>query len=122
VNHVLLSPGDTVVMERMTYSGSITRVRRLGAQIVGVPADHDGMSSAALGGVLEDLHTRGVKPKYIYTIPTVQNPTATVMSEARRAEILRLSEAYGVPIFEDECYADLVWAGTRPRAIHAMSH
>jgi 2-aminoadipate transaminase len=50
----------------------------------------------------------------------VQNPTATVMSEARRAEILGLSVDYGVPIFEDECYADLVWEGTRPRALRGM--
>jgi 2-aminoadipate transaminase len=51
----------------------------------------------------------------------VQNPTATVMSETRRAGILRLPADYGAPIFDDECYADLVWDGTRPRALHAMT-
>ena len=50
-----------------------------------------------------------MKPKYIYTIPTVQNPTGAIMSEARRAAILKIAEAHGVPIFEDECYSDLVW-------------
>ena len=40
--------------------------------------------------------------KYIYTIPTEQNSTATVMSERRRAEIIRLSSEYGVPVFEDD--------------------
>jgi 2-aminoadipate transaminase len=43
------------------------------------------------------------------------------MSEARRTELLKLSRAYGVPIFEDECYADLVWTGKRPAALHAMA-
>jgi 2-aminoadipate transaminase len=43
------------------------------------------------------------------------------MPEARRAEMLRLSEQYGVPIFEDDCYADLTWDGKRPPAIYAMS-
>jgi 2-aminoadipate transaminase len=43
------------------------------------------------------------------------------MPEARRAELLRLSQAYGVPIFEDDCYADLIWNGERPPAIHAMA-
>ena len=64
---------------------------------------------------------RGITPKYIYTIPTVQNPTGTIMPEARRAELLQLSQQYGVPIFEDDCYADLIWDGERPPALYAMS-
>ena len=59
--------------------------------------------------------------RYIYTIPTVQNPTGTIMGEARRAELLRLAEEHGVPIFEDDCYADLIWNGQRPPALYAMS-
>ena len=57
----------------------------------------------------------------IYTIPTVQNPTGTILSEARRHELLRLAEEHGVPIFEDDCYADLIWNGERPPALYAMS-
>ncbi len=121
VNQVLLSPGDTVIVEQMTYGGAITRLKRLGVNIVGVEVDHDGLSGAALKTALEDLKRRGIRPKYIYTIPTVQNPTATVMSTTRRAEILGLSAIYGVPVFEDECYADLVWEGTRPQAMRGMS-
>ena len=63
----------------------------------------------------------GIQPKYIYTIPTVQNPTGTIMPEARRLEMLRLAAEYGVPIFEDDCYADLIWDGERPPALYAMS-
>ena len=121
VNQVLLSPGDTVIVEQMTYGGAITRLQRLGVNIVGVAVDHDGLNDAALKTALEELRHRGIRPKYIYTIPTVQNPTATVMSEARRAGILKLSVAYGVPIFEDECYSDLVWEGARPRALRGMA-
>jgi len=121
VNQVLLSPGDTVIVEQMTYGGAITRLQRLGINIVGVEVDHDGLSSAALKTALEDLERRGIRPKYIYTIPTVQNPTATVMSTARRAEILALSIDFGVPVFEDECYADLIWDGKRPQAMRGMS-
>ena len=75
----------------------------------------------ALAAALEDLKRRGVRPKYIYTIPTVQNPTGTIMGEARRLELLKLSEHYGVPIFEDDCYADLTWDGKRPPAIYALA-
>jgi 2-aminoadipate transaminase len=121
VNGVLLNAGDTVIMEQSTYQGSITRVRRLGANIVGVPVDDDGLSADALARALAELRGRGIRPKYIYTIPTVQNPTATVMSEARRARIIELAREYGVPIFEDECYADLTWDGRRPPAMRAMA-
>ena len=58
---------------------------------------------------------RGITPKYIYTIPTVQNPTGTIMPEARRAELLKLAQEYGVPVFEDDCYADLIWDGNARR-------
>ena len=122
VNQVLLSSGDSVIVEQMTYGGAITRLQRMGVNIVGVKVDDDGLSSAALKTALADLKRRGIRPKYIYTIPTVQNPTATVMSKARRTEILGLSEEYGVPVFEDECYADLVWQGARPQAMRGMSN
>jgi len=51
----------------------------------------------------------------------VQNPTGTILSEQRRHELLRLSEHHHVPIFEDDCYADLIWDGRRPPALYAMS-
>lgn len=121
VNHTLLARGDTVIVEQDTYQGALNRLTRLGVNTVGIPLDQDGLRMDALASALEDLKRRGIRPKYIYTIPTVQNPTATIMPEDRRAELLRLSAEYGVPIFEDDCYADLVWSGKRPPAIYAMS-
>ena len=51
----------------------------------------------------------------------MQNPTGTIMPVERRQEMLQLSAAHGVPIFEDDCYADLTWSGERPPALYAMS-
>jgi 2-aminoadipate transaminase len=121
VNQTLLVRGDTVIIERDTYQGALTRLTRLGVNAVGIPLDHEGMRMDALAAALADLKQRGITPKYIYTIPTVQNPTGTIMPETRRAELLKLSQEYGVPIFEDDCYADLIWDGRRPLALHAMS-
>jgi 2-aminoadipate transaminase len=121
VNQTLLAHGDTVIIERATYQGALTRLTRLGVNAVGIPLDHEGMRMDALAAALADLKRRGITPKYIYTIPTVQNPTGTIMPEARRAELLKLAEEYGVPIFEDDCYADLIWDGRRPPALYAMS-
>jgi 2-aminoadipate transaminase len=120
VNATLLARGDTIITEQDTYQGALNRLTRLGVNMVGIPLDEDGMRMDALAAALSDLKAKGITPKYIYTIPTVQNPTATIMPEARRAELLKLSQQYGVPIFEDDCYADLIWNGQRPPAIHAM--
>ncbi|HUN99769.1 MAG TPA: PLP-dependent aminotransferase family protein [Bradyrhizobium sp.] len=121
VNHSLLARGDTIIIEQETYQGSLNRLTRLGVNAVGIPLDRDGMRMDALASALADLRKRGITPKYIYTIPTVQNPTGTILPEERRAELLRLAQEYGVPVFEDDCYADLIWDGRRPPAIHAMS-
>ena len=105
VNGALLARGDTVICEKDCYQGTLTRFARLGVTVIGIPLDHDGMRMDALAAALADCKSRGVQPKMIYTIPTVQNPTATIMPEARRAELLRLSEQYGVAVFEDDCYS-----------------
>jgi len=121
VNAALLTRGDTVIFEMDSYQGAINRLTRLGVDVVGIPLDGEGMRMDALADALAELKARGIQPKYIYTIPTVQNPTATIMGRERRAELLRLAGEYGVPVFEDDCYADLVWDGVRPPAIYAMS-
>jgi 2-aminoadipate transaminase len=122
VNSLLLAPGDTVLVEEDCYSGSLSRLGRRGIEVLGVPLDSGGLRVDALANMLADLKRRGVRPKYIYTIPTVQNPTGTIMNEERRAEVLRLSRAHAVPIFEDECYSDLIWDGRRPPALYALSN
>jgi 2-aminoadipate transaminase len=121
VNATLLARGDTVIVERDSYQGALNRLTRLGVNVIGIPLDGEGMRMDILADVLADLKRRGVTPKYIYTIPTVQNPTGTIMPQPRRTELLALAEQYGVPIFEDDCYADLIWDGQRPSALYATS-
>jgi 2-aminoadipate transaminase len=121
VNGALLEKGDTVICERDCYEGTINRYTRRGINIAGIPVDSDGMKMDALEKTLSDLKANGVRPKFIYTIATVQNPTGTILSLDRRQKLLQLAEQYGVPIFEDDCYADLTWDGKRPPAIYSMS-
>jgi 2-aminoadipate transaminase len=121
VNAVFLAPGDSVIVERECYQGSLTRFARLGVTAIGVPLDRDGMRMDALASALDDCKRRSVRPKFIYTIPTVHNPTGTILPEARRVELLRLALVHGVPIVEDDCYCDLIWQGKRPPALYAMS-
>lgn len=120
VNDLLLDAGDTVIVEQFTYGGALSRLARRGVRVVGVPLDEEGLRSDALADTLAGLAREKVTPKYIYTIPTVQNPTAAIMGLERRLEVLRLAGQYGIPVFEDECYADLVWRGERPPALRSL--
>lgn len=121
VNGVLLERGDTVIIEQQSYQGALQRLARRGVNTVGIPLDGEGMRMDALAAALSGLKQRGIRPKYIYTIPTVQNPTGTILSAVRRHALLKLAGEYGVPIFEDDCYADLTWDGNRPPALYAMA-
>ncbi|MBO6560726.1 MAG: PLP-dependent aminotransferase family protein [Nisaea sp.] len=120
INAVLLAPGDTVLIEAATYGGTLTRFQRLGVTAVGIGLDEHGMRMDELASALKTLTAEGRKPKFIYTIPTVQNPTASIMPLERRQELLRLAAEYDVPVVEDECYSDLIWSGERPPAMHAL--
>lgn len=121
VNTTLLARGDTVLIEEDCYQGSINRLLKLGVTPVGIPLDREGMRIDVLADTLAALKAKGIRPKYIYTIPTVQNPTATILPLARRRALLQLAAEYGVPVFEDDCYADLSWSGERPPALYALS-
>ena len=83
----------------------VSKLAGLGINWLGVDLDEDGIVPEHLEQLLSDLAADGVTPKYMYTIPTVQNPTGSVMPTERRREILRLAHEYGVAIFEDDCYA-----------------
>lgn len=120
VNGALLAPGNTVICERDCYEGTLNRYLHRGVNAVGIPLDQGGMRMDALEEALAELKAKGVRPKFIYTIATIQNPTSAVLDLERRRKLLALAEEYGVPIYEDDCYADLTWDGKRPPAIYAM--
>ncbi len=120
VNTLLLGPGDTVLIEEFTYGGMLSKIHRKGAKTIGMPLDAHGIRLDALEQILTDLQSKGISPKYLYTIPTVQNPTGSIMPLERREGLLALARRFGVPIFEDECYADLIWDGDWPPALRGL--
>jgi 2-aminoadipate transaminase len=120
VNQLLLERGDTVILEEFTYGGALTKLKRLGVNIIGAPLDEDGLDIDALARILEDLGRKRIVPKYVYTIPTIQNPTGSILPLERRRRLLALTREHGVPAFEDECYADLTWDASGPPSLYSL--
>lgn len=120
VNALLLEPGDVVITEEATYGGAIARLRNAGVTCRGVRMDQEGIDMDHLEALLNEQEAAGNPAKYIYSIPTVQNPTGGVMSLARRRQLLAIAEAHDCLVFEDDCYADLLWGDRRPPTIRSL--
>ncbi len=115
-----LNPGDTIITEEFTYSGSINCFRKYGVTMAPIPVDDEGMQVDALEETLKDLQRQGTTPKFLYTIATNQNPTGTMMPVSRREKVLALCQSYGVPILDDDCYADLLFDVDAPTSFYAL--
>src|SRR3954471_15563573 len=121
ISKLLINPGDTILAEEYCYQGALNRFRKLGATLEGMKLDSDGIVIDALAQQLADLKAKGITPKFIYTIPTIQNPTASILPLDRRHALIKLARDYNVAILEDECYADLLWEGIEaPPALYAL--
>ncbi len=116
---LLTNPGDVILTEDYTYVGTLTIMRNLHARIVGVETDKQGMLPDALEEAIQQLAHFEITPRMVYTIPTFQNPLGTDMGRERRQAILAVAQKYGLPIYEDDAYEDLRWAGERSPAIHS---
>ncbi len=108
---VFVDPGDTVLIEGPSFMGAVRHFADAGARLVTVPTDHQGMDVDALEQLLRDLRRQSIRPKFIYSIPTFQNPTGTTMPLARRQQLVALGAEYGVVIVEDDAYGDLRFEG-----------
>ena len=117
---VLVDPGDVLLTEDYVYSGTLNQMRRFRGDIRGVETDQDGILPDALESAIRKAISQGRKPKLIYTIPTFQNPMGWTMTLERRKAMLEVSQRYGVPIMEDDCYVDLRYDGEDVTSIYSL--
>lgn len=106
IGGVLLAPGDTVWLENPSYDRAITAMRRLGARVVGLPLELDGVSLEAL-----EAELRRQAPKFFYIVPEFQNPSGVTTSLAKRRRIAELAQRHGFYIVEDAPYRPLRYRG-----------
>ena len=102
----LVEPGDLVAIESPTYLGAVQVFQACGARLLAIPVDRNGMNVDLLGELISRR-----RPKLIYTLPTYQNPTGSVLAIERRHRLLDLAGRYQVPIVEDDPYGALRYAG-----------
>jgi len=120
---IMVDPGDVVIVEGPCFMGAVRSFQEAGAKIETVPVRADGMDIDVLAHLLADLAQQGIRPKFIYTTPTYQNPTGTLMPLANRKRLVALAAQYGVLILEDDAYGDLRFEGEAlPKLIALDTH
>src|SRR5262245_43570762 len=109
----LFRPGDLILTEALTYPGVKAAALLLRLRLQGVALDADGLRPDALEAACRAGGARG-----LYCVPTLHNPTASVMPEARREELADIARRYQVSIVEDDIHALL--PDERPRPLAAL--
>jgi 2-aminoadipate transaminase len=111
VTKTLVDPGDVVICEAPTYPGAVPVFCSYEAEVIQVECDQDGMRIDELEALLERLHGEGRRAKFIYSVPTFQNPAGVTMSFERRARLVELARMHELLVVEDSPYGLLRYSG-----------
>lgn len=106
---LLSQPGDTVLVEAPTYHLAVRILRDHNLDVVGVPADEEGLRVNALQETLAELRRAGKRVRFLYTIPTFHNPTGVNLSPARRRGLVKVAAAERLLLVEDDVYRELAY-------------
>lgn len=116
----LVNPGDVVFTDDFVYGGTLHSLHRFRTDVRGVATDDQGMVPEALEAAIQQARREGKAIKFVYLIPTFQNPQGWTMSLERRKAIVALSQQYDVPILEDDCYIDLRYDGQDVTSLYSL--
>ncbi len=117
-----VEPGGVVLVEAPTYVDALHVFRDHHIELCSIPMDENGLIPSELEKQVVQLHSRGIFPSMLYTIPNFHNPTGTTLPEARRIEIISIAQRYGLLIVEDDVYRDLAFEGELPASFYALAN
>lgn len=106
----LVRPGTRVLVEAPTYDRPLKILGRLGAEIVPLEMDEDGLVPEALERAVGERSA----PAFLYTISTFQNPSGRTMSEERRRRVVEIARERNLLVLEDDPYGLVRYEGTAP--------
>ena len=107
----LVDPGDVVICEAPTYPGAVPVFCSYEAETHQIPMDDDGMRVDELEALMDRLDSQGRKPKFIYSVPSFQNPAGVTLSLERRRRLVELARRREVLVVEDNPYGLLRFEG-----------
>ena len=107
----LIDPGDVVICEAPTYPGAVPVFCSYQADVIQIECDEDGMKVDQLEAVMAELVASGRRPKFIYSVPSFQNPAGVTLSLERRRRLVELAREHEILIAEDNPYGLLRFEG-----------
>jgi len=107
----LIDPGDVVIAEGPTYPGAVPTFNAYQADVVQIDMDSEGMRVDLLEETIDALEREGRRLKFIYTVPTFQNPAGATMSLARRKRLVEIANDRELLVLEDNPYGLLRYEG-----------
>lgn len=119
LTRILIDPGDVVLAESPSYSGALAVFTGAQADVVHVASDEQGLVPEALEETIARLQAEGRRIKFLYTIPSYQNPGGTLLSQERRDRVRRICADARVLVAEDNPYGLLGFDGVPARALRA---
>jgi 2-aminoadipate transaminase len=116
----LLDPGDVVICEAPTYPGAVPTLCSYEADVIQVETDDEGMKVDELPELLARLAREGRRPKFIYSIPTFQNPAGVTMSGERRRRLVEIARENEILVLEDNPYGLLRFEGDPEPSLYGL--
>src|SRR5918999_399737 len=120
VTKTLIDPGDVVIAEGPTYPGAVPVFSSYQADVVQIDVDSDGMRVDLLEETLDRLEREGRRPKFVYTVPSFQNPAGVTMSLPRRKRLVEVAHERELLVLEDNPYGLLRYEGDPPSPLYAL--
>ncbi|TMS00512.1 PLP-dependent aminotransferase family protein [Nonomuraea basaltis] len=119
ITRIFIDPGDVVLAEGPSYVGALGTFAAYQAKVVHIAMDDQGIVPESLAQTIYALETAGAPIKFLYTIPTFQNPAGVTLNIARRQQVLDICQRAGVLVIEDNPYGLLGFDGEPMRALRA---
>jgi 2-aminoadipate transaminase len=121
VSKTFLQPGDVVIAEAPSFSGSVRSMRGYMVEVVEVPMEDEGVSVDALSEAIERVKASGKRPKLFYTVADYHNPTGVTLARRRREELLEVCARHGVLVLEDAAYTELGFDDGPPASLYSLA-
>ncbi|MFB9676861.1 aminotransferase-like domain-containing protein [Streptosporangium vulgare] len=119
ITRIFIDPGDVVLAEGPSYVGALGTFSAYQARVIHVAMDSEGIVPESLAQTIYALKSAGNRIKFLYTIPTFQNPAGVTLSVARRQQVLEICQRADVLIVEDNPYGMLGFDGDPMRTLRA---